>query len=95
MFTEYVDKAMKLAEYELIEDGTYVGTIPGFQGVLANATTLEECRDELRSVLEGWLILGLWLNDEDLPVLGKLDLVPRKMKQGRGTGRPARARKTA
>ena len=36
MFTEYVEKAMKQADYELIEDGTYFGDIPGFDGVWGN-----------------------------------------------------------
>jgi predicted RNase H-like HicB family nuclease len=96
MFTEYVDKAMKLAQYEMLEDDEgYFGTIPGFQGLWASDQTLEGCREELRSVLEGWLILGLWLNDENLPVLGKLDLVPRMKGRGRGASVTPRTRKTA
>lgn len=60
MLTEYIQAAMREAKYEIEpDDGTYYGEIPGFQDVLASATTLEECRDELQSVLEGWIILGL------------------------------------
>ena len=96
MFTQYVEKAMKLAEYEVMEDDEgYFGTIPGFHGLWASKKTLEGCREELRSVLEGWLILGLWQNDEALPVLGKLDLVPRRLVKRRGSSLEARARKTA
>jgi predicted RNase H-like HicB family nuclease len=79
MFTEYVGKAMRRAEYEQIEDGTFCATIPGFEGVLGTGGTIEECREDLRGALEGWLILGLWRNDESLPKLGNLDLVPRKL----------------
>ncbi|HEX5369379.1 MAG TPA: type II toxin-antitoxin system HicB family antitoxin [Dehalococcoidia bacterium] len=79
VLTKYVDAAMKKAHYELIEDGTYFGEIPGFQGVIGNAPTLEDCREDLRGALEGWLILGLWMNDDSLPKMGKLDLVPRKL----------------
>jgi predicted RNase H-like HicB family nuclease len=44
---------MSKARYEILpDDGTYYGEIPGFQGVYANATTLEVCRDELESTLE-------------------------------------------
>ena len=61
MLPEYLNKAMHLAKYELLPDGTYYGAIPGFSGVWANANTLEECREELQSVLEDWLVLGLQL----------------------------------
>jgi predicted RNase H-like HicB family nuclease len=104
MLTEYIDKAMHLAEYEVIEDdGTYFGSIPDFQGLWANGKTLEECRDELKSTLEDWLILGLWQNDTSLPVLGKLSLVPRRVRlprehrssKERGPSTPSRSRKAS
>jgi predicted RNase H-like HicB family nuclease len=31
--------------------------IPGFDGVWANADTLEGCREELEEVLEEWILL--------------------------------------
>jgi predicted RNase H-like HicB family nuclease len=80
MITEYVRKAMSRAHYEPIEDGTYWGEIPGFQGVWGNGKTLEECRDDLQGALEGWLILKLWEHDDDIPVLGKLSLAPRRVR---------------
>ena len=46
------------ARYEFLpDDGSYYGENPGINGVFANAATLEACRDELRDVLEGWLLL--------------------------------------
>jgi predicted RNase H-like HicB family nuclease len=78
-----VDTALRRAKYDLMEDGTFYGQIPGFDGVWGNASSLEECRNELRSTLEDWLVLGLWMNDESLPKLGKLDLVPRKFATAR------------
>ena len=97
MFTQYVDKAMRKAAYELIEDGTYFGSIPGFDGVWGNGSNLEECREDLRGSLEGWLILGLWLNDPDIPKLGKLDLVPRgsRLSRKNESPLPSRARKAS
>ena len=97
MFTQYVDKAMRRAEYERIEDGTYFGEIPGFQGVWGNADSLEGCREDLRGALEGWLILGLWLNDLDIPKLGRLDLVPRGSRPSRKNEPtlPSRTRKAS
>jgi predicted RNase H-like HicB family nuclease len=59
MLTEYIAAAMHKATYKILPDGTYFGRIPGFQGVWANAKTLEACREELQEVLEGWIILGL------------------------------------
>lgn len=59
MLTTYIQSAMKHAKYEILEDQTFYGEIVGFQGVYANADTLEMCREELQSALEGWIILGL------------------------------------
>ena len=58
MLTEYLHAAMRQARYEILpDDGTFYGEIPGLDGVYANAATLEACRDELREVLEEWLLL--------------------------------------
>ncbi len=57
MLAEYLDNAMQHAHVEPIEDGIYYGSIPNFQGVWSNATTEEACRQELREVLEGWILL--------------------------------------
>lgn len=74
MLTDYIQAAMRRATYEILEDdGSYFGSIPDLDGVYSNAETLEECRDELRDVLEGWIILGLWLHHE-LPVVDGIDL---------------------
>lgn len=74
MLTEYVRAAMHKARYEILpDDHTFYGEIPGFQGVWANAETLEACRDELQEVLEGWIVLGLRLGHK-LPVVDELSL---------------------
>ena len=59
MFAQYLDKAMQHAQIEQIEDGSYFGSIPGFQGVWSNTATKEACREELREVLEGWILLQI------------------------------------
>jgi predicted RNase H-like HicB family nuclease len=59
MLTEYIQKALEKAHYKVLEDGTWFAEIPGFQGVWANAATVEECRRELTEVLEEWLILKI------------------------------------
>src|SRR5262245_37954386 len=78
IFTDYANKSMMLAEYELVEDLTFFGSIPGIPGVRAGDDGLEACRDELKSVLGGWLILKLWDRDDDVPLLGKLSFSPQE-----------------
>lgn len=63
MLTDYITAAMRNAKFETLCDGTVYGEITGIQGVYANEDTLEQCRDELQSVLEGWIILGLQFGD--------------------------------
>ena len=74
MLADYIDKAMEVAIYEIIEDeGTYWGEIPGLQGVWARHATLEGCRRELREALSDWLALRLRLG-LPTPVLADIDL---------------------
>lgn len=45
MLTAYLNAVMHAAHHELIEgDTAFYAEIPGFQGVYANAATLEACR---------------------------------------------------
>jgi predicted RNase H-like HicB family nuclease len=74
MIIEYIKSAMKLAHYEQMkDDDSFYGEIPGFQGVYANEATLEECRDELESVLEDWILFSISKNME-LPAINGLKL---------------------
>lgn len=76
MLTEYLHAALEKARYRLLDDGTYYGNIPGFDGVWADAKTLERCREELQEVLEEWILLKVH-DDESLPVVnGKRLRVP-------------------
>ena len=60
MLTEYIEKALEHAHYELIDDEEpYYGEIKLLQGVYATGKTLEECRKNLKEVVEGWLIISL------------------------------------
>ncbi len=65
MLTDFIHKKLRTAKYKLLEDKTYFGEIPSLRGVWANAKTLEDCRNELKEVLEGWLILRL---EKNLPI---------------------------
>jgi len=57
MLREYVRAAMSHAKYEILpDDGTCYGEIPECRGVYANAATLEACHEELREVLDEWIL---------------------------------------
>ncbi|MEK7699314.1 MAG: type II toxin-antitoxin system HicB family antitoxin [Planctomycetota bacterium] len=60
MFTAYINAAMKKAHYEILPNNEgYFGKIANLQGVWANADNLETCREELKEVLEEWILLGI------------------------------------
>ena len=57
---DFLHTAMRKAHYEILPDGEgYFGNIPQIQGVWASASSLETCREELREVLEEWILIGL------------------------------------
>ena len=73
MLIRYIQAALKHAEYKKLDDGTWFAEIPGFDGVWANAATVEACRSELEEVLGEWLLLKL--RDRDpLPTVDDLHL---------------------
>ena len=60
MLSEYLLAVMNRATFEVIDDDrSFYGRIPNLEGVWANAATLEDCRAELKQVLEEWLLLRL------------------------------------
>lgn len=66
-------EAMRLAHYELMENGRFFATIPLLKGLWAEDATLEACREELQSTLEDWIMIKVRLSDKDLPVLNGSD----------------------
>ena len=73
MLLEYIDAAMRSASYEKLRDGTYCGKIAKCPGTISFAATLYQCQEELRSVLEDWLIVKLRHGDP-LPIMGRVNL---------------------
>jgi predicted RNase H-like HicB family nuclease len=60
---EYIEAALSRAKYEIIKDEEpYYGEVPELKGVWATGKTLEECRDNLREVIEGWIVVRLRKN---------------------------------
>ena len=65
----YIESAMSMARYKLLEKGRFYGSIPGFRGVWADAASLDACRRELHEVLEDWIVLKL-RDGDSLPKAG-------------------------
>ncbi len=79
LISDYIEEAMKRAHYEIIEDEEpYYGEIKELKGVWATGKTLEECRNNLREVLEEWIIISLNRGIK-LPRLGNISLEIKKM----------------
>ena len=73
ILSDYITKALSLATYDKLEDGTYAGKIPACTGVIVFGNTLRECENELHSTLEDWVLLGLKQSHE-FPIIEGIDL---------------------
>lgn len=58
MLTDYLAAAMQRAQYELLSDGSWWGRIPGFKGLWADGPSQDNCRAELESALEDWVLFS-------------------------------------
>ncbi len=79
MLIEYLQAALGRARYEILpDDGSYYGEIAECNGVYANAETLERCREELREVLEEWVLFRVHKN-LPLPAIDGIELNIREV----------------
>lgn len=79
MLTKYIQAAMNKAHYEILEDDqSFYGSIPGFQGLWANESTLEACRNELAEALEDWILFRVSRN-VPLPVVDGIEIAIREV----------------
>lgn len=63
MISQYLVAALRKVRYEILpEERSFCGEIPGFDGVYANASTLEDCLKELREILEDWILFRVSRN---------------------------------
>jgi predicted RNase H-like HicB family nuclease len=74
MLTRYIEVAIEHGQYEWLEEShEYYGEIPELPGVWATGSTMDECRTELKEVLEEWIAMGLSMNHH-IPVLSGVDV---------------------
>ncbi len=75
MLLEYIQAALRHAKYEILpDDGSYYGEVCECNGVYAHAKSLEECREELREVLEEWVLFRVHKNLR-LPAIDGIELL--------------------
>ena len=74
MIVEYIDEALRRARYEIIDDEEpYYGEVRELRGVWATGKTLEECRGNLKDVIEGWILLSI-RKGLTVPKLGDVEI---------------------
>ena len=74
MLMEYIEEALKKAHYELIDDEEpYYGEVKELKGVWATGRTLEDCRNSLREVIEGWIVVSI-TKGLPIPKLGNIEI---------------------
>lgn len=78
MLTRYLRAALHRATYRVLDDGSFFGEIPGFDGVWANAGALESCREELEEVLEEWILFRV-SRQLPLPTVDNIELKIREV----------------
>lgn len=79
MPTQYIEAAMRRAEYEwLADDQVYYGRSIDLRGAWATGNTQEACAEELREVVEDWVMLGLRAGDT-FPVVDGVELKFREV----------------
>ena len=79
VLNQYITAALRRAHYELLDNGEgFYGSIPELTGVWAQGQTLEECREELNSALEDWLLFSL-AGQHAIPIMDGIDLAIREV----------------
>ena len=74
MLMEYIEEALKRAHSEIIDDEEpYYGEVKELKGVWSAGKTLEDCRNSLREVIEGWIIVSI-KRGLPIPKLGNIEI---------------------
>ena len=74
MLIEYIEESLKRAHYEIINDEEpFYGEVKELKGIWATGNTLEECRKNLRDVIEGWILVSI-KKGLNIPKLGNVEI---------------------
>lgn len=76
MLIDYIQGAMRHAQFEPMEDGRIFATIPQCRGLWAEGDTKDACHAELRSALEDWLMVKMREGDT-FEVIDGVDINPK------------------
>lgn len=80
MRRDYIQTALERAHHELIEgEEPFYGEIPELAGVWPTGKTLEACRSNLESAIEGWVLVRISRGLEVPSVGGVSVSAPREM----------------
>lgn len=80
MILDYLSAALESAHYELIEDEEpFYASVPGLEGIWATGKSLEECRRNLSSAIEDWILFSVRMGAPLPPVAGVSLIVPEKV----------------
>lgn len=73
ILSEYIENAMQSAEIRQLDDRSFYGKIEGLKGAIVFRKSRSECRAELRSTLEGLILISLKLGSP-LPEIHGINL---------------------
>ena len=59
--SHYVQAALKVAQYEVDENGVIIARVPGASGFFSQGDSFEAARENLRDAIEGNVVLALQL----------------------------------
>jgi len=68
MLNNYIELKLKKSKTRILKDGSYFAFIPGISGVWANTRNKKVAKEELREVLEEWILLKV-RDKENIPGL--------------------------
>ena len=74
MLIEYIEESLNRAHYDMIDDEEpFYGEVKELKGVWATGNTLDECRKNLRDVIEGWILVSI-KKGLKIPKLGNMEI---------------------
>lgn len=82
-YLEYMQAAMRRAQYEQMEDSEWFASIPGFDGLWADGVSREEAQQRLYETLDGWIYVHVMRGKNRPPDVDGVSLsdLPKRVEQ--------------